>query len=460
MIYKDRDELLDVGYFKLIDDGIEITDLEQFKKTVIDNLVDTLILSNSIEFKKFCHWVIYEAAQIYDVTPSSINNLYQAIAKEELPSFTVPALNLRTLTYDMAKAAFRSALKINAAALIFEIAKSEISYTSQSPREYISCILAAAIKTGFTGAVFLQGDHFQVDISDFEKDQENEIEEIKSLIAEAVENGFYNIDIDSSTLVNLSAPDIKGQQKRNYETSALLTKFIRSIQPKGIEISVGGEIGELGNYNSTPEELRSFLTGYFSCIENHAPLTKITVQTGTIRGGVLLPDGSMAKVNIDFDTLKNLSVIAREEFGLAGAVQYGASTLPNDAFNHFPQAQCTEIHLATQFQNMVYDYMPLSLKEKIYQWLYDNCESERLSDQTKDQFIYKTRKKALGNFKRDIYSLSRDLKSTICSALEEEFTFLFDRLNIKDTKKLVEKYIPIVKVKKSLSQFCDGTDEE
>ena len=79
------------------------------------------------------------------------------------------------------------------------------------------------------------------------------------------------------------------------------------------------------------------------------------MQTGTTHGGVVLPDGSIAKVSIDFNTLKELSQVAREEYGLGGAVQHGASTLPDEAFDMFPKVDTVEVHLATGFQNIIYD---------------------------------------------------------------------------------------------------------
>ncbi len=453
MIYRDEDELFNNDIVSLENGKINIKNNQLFKEKMADNLVDTIILSNSFHLKRLCYWLAYEAAVKFGVIPSSIHTLYVSRAKDDLTHFTVPAMNLRTLTYDLARAVFRVANRINAGTFIFEIAKSEIGYTSQRPVEYTSCILLAAIREDYKGPVFIQGDHFQLKAKNFLSDRDKEISQLKDLISEAIEAGFYNIDIDSSTLVDLSKSTIDEQQKLNYEVCALFTKFIRELQPEGIEISIGGEIGEVGGKNSTPQELRAFMKGYLSQISGLEGISKISIQTGTTHGGVVLPDGSIAKVKIDFDTLKELSEISRKEFGMAGAVQHGASTLPNDAFHRFPEVGCAEIHLATQFQNIVYDYLPLPLKEKIYGWLHTNCSNERKPDQTDDQFIYKTRKKALGPFKREIYSLPRELRNKISQALEEEFAFLFDKLNVKDTKSLVDKYIKPVVIEKKREDF-------
>jgi len=267
---------------------------------------------------------------------------------------------------------------------------------------------------------------------------------MKLLIKKAVKAGFYNIDIDSSTLVDLSQPTAKKEQIHNYKVCAELTNFIRSIQPGEFNVSVGGEIGEVGKKNSTAPELRAFMEGYNELLEKgNTGISKISIQTGTSHGGVVLPDGTVAKVKVDFDTLKNLSLLARDEFGMAGAVQHGASTLPREAFSKFPEVDTAEIHLATQFQNMVYDspHFPKKLQDKIYSWIKENLTSEKKEKDTEEQFIYRARKKALGPFKKEILSLEPGVKKAIVEEVEKEFRFLFGKLNIKDTKDLISKYI-------------------
>lgn len=453
MIYRDEEELMDHCNIKIIDDKPEIIDLDFFKEKAVESLIDTLLLSHSEHLKNMCHWVVYETASQSGIIPSSIQALYTARAKYNLAYFTVPAINLRTLTYDSARAVFRAARRTNTSAFIFEIARSEIGYTEQRPLEFASCVMLAAIREGFSGPVFIQGDHFQVNSKNFLQDRDGEINQLKSLISEAIEAGFYNIDIDSSTLVDLNKLTIDEQQKLNYEVSALLTRFIRELQPDRIEISIGGEIGEVGEKNSTPEELNGFMRGYTSQTQGITGLSKISVQTGTTHGGVVLSDGSIAKVKIDFDTLRTLSQDAKVKFGMAGAVQHGASTLPKDVFHRFPEFECAEIHLATQFQNIIYEYLPASLKEEIYAWLHKNRSDEKKAGQTDDQFIYKTRKKALGPFKKQIHSLPPELKNKISLALEEEFSFLFEKLNIRETNALVDKYVKPIRVEKRKEDF-------
>ena len=190
------------------------------------------------------------------IMPASIQSLYEAMGRKEVSGFTVPAINIRALTYHTAQAVFRAAIKGKVGPVIFEIARSEIDYTRQRPREYTCAVMAAAVKAGYRGPLFLQGDHFQINAKKFAADPEKEIQAVKDLIWEAIEAGFYNIDIDTSTLVDLSKPTVKEQQRINYTLAAELTTMIRDLEPAGITISVGGEIGEVGGKNSTVEELQ------------------------------------------------------------------------------------------------------------------------------------------------------------------------------------------------------------
>ena len=453
MIYKTESEILNNQ--ALIEENGKITlkDANIFREKNINDLVNTINLGDDPHLRRLCFYVTYQASLQLRVIPSSIQGLYDAMGSEKVKGFTVPAMNIRTLTFDLARGVFRAAKKINAGSFIFEIAKSEIGYTDQRPLEYSSIIALAAMKEGYQGPIFIQGDHFQVNAANYLKDKEKEVNQLKEVIKEAIESSFYNIDIDSSTLVDLDKATLDEQQKLNYGVCALLTKYIRSLQPKGVDISIGGEIGEVGGKNSNSDELNAYMQGYLREIGSLKGISKISIQTGTSHGGVVLPDGSIAKVNIDFGTLKNLSEISRKQYNMSGAVQHGASTLPNEAFGHFPEVSCAEIHLATQFQNMVYDYLPLPLKEKIYNWLHENCDGEKKPDWTVDQFIYKTRKKALGPFKKEIFSLPADIKEKISTVLEEEFSFLFDKLNIKNTKDDVTKYVKVVAVEKGKDFF-------
>ena len=202
-------------------------------------------------------YLIRTAALALDVIPASIHDLYLARGRGAFSAtWTTPAFNLRALPFDCACAVFRSAHKVDASAMIFEIARVELDWTGQSLAEYAASITAAAIAEGYRGAFFLQGDHFQVSAS-LPLEQEKTI--VENLITEAVAAGYFNIDVDTSTLVDLSKPTVPEQQTVNATLSAQLAAHVRKVQPQGVTISIGGEIGEVGGHVSTVEELNAYM---------------------------------------------------------------------------------------------------------------------------------------------------------------------------------------------------------
>jgi fructose/tagatose bisphosphate aldolase len=305
-------------------------------------------------------------------------------------------------------------------------------------------MIAAALREGYRAPIFIQGDHFQVNAKKFAADPVAEVAAVKALATEAIAAGFYNIDLDTSTLVDLSKATLAEQQRLNYEIGVELTKHVRGLEPKGVTISLGGEIGEVGTANSTVEELRAFMDGYNATLTAQAPgmvgLSKISVQSGTSHGGVVLADGSIADVKLDFKTLEDLGKAARAEYGLSGAVQHGASTLPDDLFNNFPKAETAEIHLATGFQTMLYDLMPAALRAEMYEWLRVNAKDERKPSDTDEQFFYKARKKALGPFKAKLWALDDITRATLAKAYDAKFEFLFTQLAVGGTLPHVQRY--------------------
>jgi len=431
---------------------VELKDKAGLAK-VMDELVYEAVFTADKDRQIALFLLIKEAAKAAGSVPASIQGLYEEMGKN-YPGFTVPAINIRGLTYDTAKAIFRKANEMNVGAMIFEIARSEIGYTKQRPLEYSTVVLAAAVKEGFSGPIFVQGDHFQLIRKNYLADPKPETDYVKGLIKEAIEAEFYNIDIDSSTLVDLEKPTLKEQQKPNFENAASLGAYIREIQPKGVDVSVGGEIGEIGGKNSNPDELRAYLDGFKEIFKAGKGLSKLSVQTGTSHGGVVLPDGTLAKVKIDFDTLRILSDMARKEYGLSGCVQHGASTLPEEAFHMFPETGTSEVHLATGFQNIMYDSkaMPSDFKKEVYEFIKTEYKKEWKEGQTEEQFIYSTRKKGFGPLKKKWWDLPAAVKAPIMKELEDRFGLLFDKLKVGNTKEIVNRTVKPVVVKKEIPE--------
>ena len=435
---------------------VKVKDIAGFR-TNISKLVEASALGSG-GTQSWARFIVRAAALELGIIPSSIHELYLARSRGEIPlTFTTPALNLRVLSYHGARAVFRVAKRMNAGAFIIEIARSEIGYTAQRPAEYTTNILAAAIAELWTGPIFLQGDHFQVSTKKFAADPQAEINAVKDLTTEAIAAGFFNIDIDTSTLVDISKPTVSEQQKINAELCAEFSAYIRQHEPRGLTISVGGEIGEVGGHNSNEMELRAFMDGYNAEMKKRAAgrpgLSKISIQTGTSHGGTVLPDGSIAEVGIEFDTLRELSRVARRDYKLGGTVQHGASTLPEDAFHKFVENEAIEVHLATNFMNMFYDNVPAGLKKEMYEWLDKNYASERKPSMTDEQFYYKMRKNAVGPFKPQAYAMPVFAREELEASWESQFDRIFSLLGVGGTSQYVEKFVNPMIVHPKLSDY-------
>ncbi len=425
-------------------DRLVIDDEPKFRSAAIRDLAWTAALTTDEPTAEATRWIVWEASQALGARSASIQGLYMARSRGEVSGFTVPAVNLRAQTFDMARTFLSVAKEKEVGAIIFEIARSEQTYTFQRPLDFATSVLAGAIAAGHVGPVFIQGDHYQFNAKKYAADPEAMTEEIRKACKLAIDAGYRNIDIDSSTLVDLSKGSLDEEQKENYTRAAELTALIRSLETDGVTVSVGGEIGEVGKANSTVEELKAYLDGYNTVLQRLAPsakgVSKVSVQTGTSHGGIPLPGGGVAEVKLDFEVLRALGEVARS-YGLAGAVQHGASTLPDELFHKFATVETAEIHLATGFQNSLYDHpaFPKALMDEIYAWLQVNAADERKDGQTEDQFLYTTRKKAIGPFKRAIWDL--ETKDEILASQGAKMAFLFDQLKVPGTADLVAKHI-------------------
>jgi fructose-bisphosphate aldolase, class II len=435
-------------------DRLVVDDADRFRSEAAADLAWTAAFTTDDATAEAARWIVWEASQALGARSTSIAGLYEARARGEVHGFTVPALNIRAQTFDMVRTFYETAARADVGAVIFELARSEQTYTFQRPMDYSTSVLAGAIAAGWAHPVFIQGDHYQFNAKKYAADPEAMTEEIRRACRLALDAGYRNIDIDSSTLVDLTKPSRDEEQRENYTRAAELTALIRSLETD-VAVSVGGEIGEVGKQNSTADELRAYLDGYNRELASRAPgakgLAKVSVQTGTSHGGVPLPGGGVAEVKLDFNVLQELGEIARS-YGLAGAVQHGASTLPDELFHRFPAVETAEIHLATGFQNALYEHpaFPKALLDEIHAWVEVNAADERKPDQTDQQFVYTTRKKAIGPFKRQLWDL--ETKDEILASQASKIAYLFTELRVNGSMQLVERHVETAEIHRPLPE--------
>ena len=118
-----------------------------------------------------------------------------------------------------------------------------------------------------------------------------------------------------------------------------------------------------------------------------------------------------------------------------------------------------EIHLATNFQNIFFEHMPTALREEIYAFLGEKFASERKPGMTDEQFFYKTRKSAVGPFKKQSWLLPVAVRAEIGKAWEDQFQKLFTMLGLAGTRQYVDRFISLKVVKPKLVDYL-GKDAE
>mgnify|MGYP001562710011 FL=1 len=77
----------------------------------------------------------------------------------------------------------------------------------------------------------------------------------------------------------------------------------------------------------------------------------------------------------------------------------------------------------------------------IYKYLDEKFADERKPSDTKEQFYYKTRKKAFGPFKERIWNIDDEGKVLLGVDLDARFELIFDKFNLLDTAPVVKKFV-------------------
>lgn len=291
------------------------------------------------------------------IRPAPVGPIYRALAEDALPPLTVPAFNLRGLTFDTARAIYGKAKQLNAAGLMFELAPSEAATGDQSFTQYAALICAAAASVDYRGPVLIQGDHFEVRTV-------GQLGETEQLARLALRSGFMQIDLDAAGLAVAGVNPATRQGPNATATASLISKLSTSA-PAGTIF--GGEVGEIGGANTTPEELETFIELVRDQAGTAASLFgKVSVQTGTRHGGMSDEAGRPTRMPLDLSLARELADVARAK-GFGGIVQHGASTLQPDQFSALPAAGIIEVHLATRLQDLVFDSasFPASLLDEM-----------------------------------------------------------------------------------------------
>ncbi|WP_434113137.1 hypothetical protein [Methylocaldum sp. GT1TLB] len=425
------------GVVEIKGNEVEVVDADRLREACIDRLVYNAIFHESEEFRYFLQWLIREVAAKLVVYPTSIQGLHEAAVLGVAPVFTAPVLSLHALSYDVARACFRAAGETGAGAFSFGYTDEVSGYGFQSPAEYATCILAAAIREGYQRAVFLQSDHIRIGRASYQVSRDDEIDRLKERIEEAITAGFFNIDLDTSSLADFSRPSFPEQHQQSGRECAELVAFIREIEPEELSVDIGAEIKAMGDGNLTADQFRAFMESFY--VQLNLPggkkdLSKVVVLVG--------------EADVDLNLVRDLGEIARREYGLSLAVRSGITPIPETLFPQFPGNNVSELHLVAPFEDLIFEHeaFPVELKKDIYRWIDSEWPGERQPGMSDEAFYRATRKRALLPFKQALWDLPPAQRDRITADVQGKAVSYFDTLKASNTTGLVRDTVDIERV--------------
>jgi len=353
---KEAVDLSDINSPRLLDANIF--------RAIIPNIAFQAANSKDNDLRAALQTLILKLAPQMGARSASVRALYKGkeqIQKNIGRNFTLPSMNLRCSSFNQARTAFDTAKSQGVGALQFELAPTEAVYTGQTLKEFAAMVMAGAVAAGYTGPVFMKLDHMRVDVKKYADDPDKELKRVFGMLKDAIDAGIYAIDIDTSVLEAdpKIVTDPVEQQRGNFTASAKLVEAARIYgRLNGVDLALGVEVGEVGEAFITEDHMRAFLGNLKKRLANKGAELGFDIEmpdvlaipSGSQHGGVRDAAGNiMENVNIAFDLLVTAKRVCAE-YGMAGPVQHGASTLPTKMFDMFPARDVTEIHLATALE--------------------------------------------------------------------------------------------------------------
>jgi hypothetical protein len=95
---------------------------------------------------------------------------------------------------------------------------------------------------------------------------------------------------------------------------------------------------------------------------------------------------------------------------------------------------------------MIVDNLPQEVVDEAYDYLRVNHANEWKPGKTEEQVLYSARKRAIGAFKRQWWDLEAETHAEIGAILEEQFLFLFEQLNVGNTRDLAKRITTWAKI--------------
>ncbi|MGB3346755.1 MAG: class II fructose-bisphosphate aldolase [Candidatus Humimicrobiia bacterium] len=336
-------------------------------------------------------------------------------------------------------------------AIIFEIAKSEIGYTDQSPEEYVNYVKEIADRINFNTPYCIHGDHITI--------PENTPEAIKSaeeIVKKEVEAGFTSFAIDASHNFDLNAELTREQLADNIKITTRIAKLIEKLMAEkgkkredyGLEVEVG-EIGkidpETGEQElTTVDEAVTFIK---ALNENGVYPDLIATNNGTVHGNIYDEEGNIIPI-LGIDAVRTREIASSIAPLGVKIAQHGITGTPLKLIHKLIDAGIVKGNVATNFQDIAIENMSPELAKRMADWTMKNyaekvrAKKPKISDR---EIIGKNIKYAIKVFKHEIEEIDDEYKQKISDASKKSATEFIEAFNGKGSGQIVKDYIRNIK---------------
>ena len=348
--------------------------------------------------------------------PISGRRIFNAVKGEKL---IVMAANIRC---QLSTPGIMQAAKELDAAVLFEIARSEIGYTGQTPQEFYDRITGIAGELDFNTPYAIHGDHITI------KDNTPEsIDSARKLIDAEVAAGFTSYAIDASHNFNFDGKNEREQLADNIAITVELADLIPN------EACLEVEVGEVGRTNAdgtkkltTVAEADAFISALH---EQGVKPDLLAINNGTIHGNIFDAEGNIVEqVGIDIDRTKAIAdAIAPLEVRIA---QHGITGTPLRLMHLLIEAGIAKGNVGTNWQNVYIENLPGEMRNKMEEWTLASDEAAKMKakkpQMSKKELIAKNIKFSTKIYKDELLSISGEYKERIDSATREGALAFFE----------------------------------
>ena len=212
-------------------DRLVVDDEARFRVDGRRDLAWTAAFSTDEATIAAARWIVWEASQALGARSASIQELYMARGRGRGPRVHRPAINIRAQTFDMARTVSRPPRAATSARSSSSWPAASRPTRSSGRSTTRPRVLAGAIAAGWRGPGVHPGRPLPVQRQEVRRRPRGDDRGDPAGMPVAIDAGYRNIDIDCSTLVDLSKPTVDEQQRENYVRAAELTALIRSSSP-------------------------------------------------------------------------------------------------------------------------------------------------------------------------------------------------------------------------------------